>query len=99
MALLDDVKAVVMVHGTDDVGIVAELQGLIEAAKSELRTAGVAVGSDESDYDALLYLAIVFYCKANFGMDNPDARLYDERFERLKQILSIDDVTSARAVT
>ena len=41
---------------------------------------------------------MIFYAKANFGMDNPDAKLFDARFERLKQILAADDQTKEPTV-
>lgn len=97
MALLDDVKTATMLQGVTDPDIVGELTALIEAGKAELRTAGVDAPANADPLDPLAKQAVIFFVKANFGFDNPDARLYDSRFERMKQILGMDDVTKAGA--
>jgi uncharacterized phage protein (predicted DNA packaging) len=67
-----------------------EIQDLIEAARSDLKTAGVsAVCVDATDPDALVKRAIVTYSKAAFGMDNPDADRYMAAYESLKVHLAL----------
>lgn len=61
----------------------AEIEDLIEAARAHLRAGGVSDEKAADDSDSTVRLAIKVYCKANFGMDNPDA-------DRLAQ--SFDDI-------
>lgn len=72
--MLDDVKTALRVSGTS---LDTEIQDLIEAAKADLALSGVHP-SKIIDTDPLIKRAIVTYCKAYFGYDNPEA----ERFER-----------------
>ena len=63
-----------------------EIQGLIDAAKRDLAIAGV----DKIDEtDPLIRRAIITYCKANFGYDNPEAERFQESYDKLKQHLSL----------
>ena len=67
-----------------------EIQNLIDACKSDLETSGVAPSYFlEAKYKALIKRAIVTYCKAEFGFDNPDAQRLHESYELQKQKLSI----------
>jgi uncharacterized phage protein (predicted DNA packaging) len=63
-----------------------EIQGLIDAAKRDLSIAGVDI-IDEGD--ALIRRAIITYCKANFGYDNPEAERFQQSYDMLKQHLSL----------
>jgi len=97
MALLDDIKARLRVT-TDDLGIVGEVQDLIDAAKADLALAGIA--EDKIiETDPLIKRAITTYCKANFGYDNPDADRLNESYEMLKQHLSLAQDYSGCIVT
>ncbi|WP_027410365.1 head-tail connector protein [Anoxybacteroides tepidamans] len=63
-----------------------EIQDLINAAKRDLGVAGVDV-IDETD--PLIRRAIITYCKANFGYDNPEAERFQQSYDMLKQHLSL----------
>lgn len=75
--------------GVADEMLMSEVTALILAGKQELRTAGVRV----TDTDDLTRVAILYYCKANWGFDNPDKLFFEKRFDRLKAILSLDAET------
>lgn len=86
MAMLDDVKNVLRVSGTDfDV----ELNDLIESAREELRLAGVHSTLASSNSDILVKKAITVYCKAEFGFDNQEAERFRKAFDSLKQHLTL----------
>ncbi|MGB4610926.1 MAG: hypothetical protein WBH77_09940 [Saccharofermentanales bacterium] len=91
--LIEEVKYACMVGDTSDENILTELELLVNAAKEELKTAGVNIPAIESDLNSLLRTAIIFYCKAHFGYDNPDSDRYERRFDELKVILSLDKST------
>ena len=71
-ALLEHIKAVNRIT-TDYVGIVSELQELIESAKMDLSMSGIRGEALVSPYDPIIVRAISLYTKANFGFDNPDS--------------------------
>ena len=50
----------------------AEIEDLIEAARAAMRAGGVADSVAADDSNGTVRLAVKVYCKANFGMDNPD---------------------------
>ena len=72
--LLDHIKAVNRIT-TDDVGIVSELQELIESAKMDLSMSGIQGDALVSPYEPIIVRAISLYTKANFGVDNPEVHL------------------------
>jgi len=63
-----------------------EIQDLINAAKSDLSIAGVDIINED---DPLIRRAIITYCKANFGYDNPEAERFQQSYDMLKQHLSL----------
>lgn len=65
-----------------------EIQDLIDAAKRDLEIAGVAKDKIV-DTDKLIRRAIITYCKANFGYDNPEAERFQQSYDMLKQHLSL----------
>jgi uncharacterized phage protein (predicted DNA packaging) len=65
-----------------------EIQDLIDAAKRDLEIAGVAKDKIV-DTDKLIKRAIITYCKANFGYDNPEAERFQQSYDMLKQHLSL----------
>lgn len=85
MALLDDVKAAVRVTSTN-AGIVAEITDLINAAEYDLKNTGINI--DDLD-DPLIKRAIILYCKAHFGYNNPDAQRFGENYNSLKSHLAM----------
>lgn len=81
--ILEKIKKELRVNGTifDD-----EIGGLIESAKLDLGIGGV---SNVLETDALIYRAISLYCKAHFGMANPDSEKYLESYTSLRTHLSL----------
>ena len=66
----------------------AEIEDLIEAARAALRAGGVSEAKAADDSDGTVRLAIKVYCKANFGMDNPDADRLTQSFDDLLTMMS-----------
>ena len=83
MALIDDVKQVLRVSTT---AMDTEITDLIEACKLDLGISGL---DTIQDTDPLIKRAIMTYCKANFGYDNPDAERLNESYVMLKKHLAI----------
>jgi uncharacterized phage protein (predicted DNA packaging) len=89
MALLDDVKTALRISiGTTEFD--TEVQDLIEAAKADLGLSGV-VNEKVIDTDPLIKRAVVVYCKANFGYDNPEADRLQKSYDLLKTHLTLSD--------
>ena len=63
-----------------------EIQDLIEGALSDLQLSGVV---NAVETDSLIIRAVVTYCKANFGWDNPDSEKLQMSYEMLKQHLTM----------
>lgn len=83
--MLESVKRALRVTVSD---FDEEIQDLIDAAKRELEIAGV--DKDKIvDTDKLIRRAIITYCKANFGYDNPEAERFQQSYDMLKQHLSL----------
>lgn len=97
MPLFDDVKSALRVS-TDDTGITQEINDLIAAARSDLIRAGVLAEKVNSDDDSLIKRAIITYCKANFGYDNPDAERFQRSYDILRQELSLSSDYKAVSV-
>ena len=53
-----------------------EVDGLCRAARHDLMLSGVIEGKAKSDTDPLVVEAVMTYCKARFGLDNPDSDKY-----------------------
>lgn len=81
--ILEKIKKELRVNGTTfDV----EIQGLIDSAKLDLGIGGVI---NTVETDPLIYRAISLYCKAHFGMANPDSEKYLESYTSLRTHLSL----------
>lgn len=96
--MLESVKLALRVTVSD---FDEEIQDLIDAAKRDLEIAGVAKDKIV-DTDKLIRRAIITYCKANFGYDNPEAERFQQSYDMLKQRLSlsydyraVDDVATS----
>lgn len=64
-----------------------EIQDLIDAAKADLIMAGVATDKVENT-DPLIKRAIILYCKANYGYEEPKiAERFEQSYLSLKQHL------------
>lgn len=61
----------------------AEIEDLIDAARAAMRAGGVADAVASDDANSTVRLAVKVYCKAHFGMDNPDADRLAQSFEDL----------------
>lgn len=84
MELIDEVKAALRVKSNDD-GILAEINTLILAAESDLISCGIIKPTNyTSDSASLFRMAVIMYCKANFGYDNPDAPRFAETYTWIK---------------
>lgn len=82
MALIDKVKVNIRLSATTfDTD---EIQPLIDACKAELALAGV---TKLDDTDPLIFRAIIYYCKGNFGFDD-DGDRYIKAYEHLKLALA-----------
>lgn len=66
----------------------SEVDDLIEACKKDLEISGIASSSIDED-DALIKRAIITYCKAHFGYDNPDYERLIKAYDLLKSHLAI----------
>jgi len=96
VALLDDVKNVLRVSGND---LDIEVIDLIDAAKEDLKLSGI-LESRVTEVDPLIKRAIIVYCKANFGWDNPEAERLQNSYDMLKAHLSSStDYIIERAIT
>lgn len=92
--ILTDVKSCLRISTT---AFNNEINDLISSAKVDLGISGVL--NNNLDTDALIKRAIILYCKANFGYDNPDADKLKNSYEMLKSHLSLSSDYSYFAVT
>ncbi len=81
--MLEKIKGILRISD-DDFNI--EITGLINACKADLKLAGIV---KDSDTDPLIERAISIYCKANFGIDNPDFDKYNTSYNMLKNHLAV----------
>lgn len=93
MALIDDLKLALRISNT---AYNTEISDLILAAKADLGICGLV---SIADTDALIKRAIILYCKANFGFDNPDASKLQQSYEMLRNHLSLSADYAFFAVT
>jgi hypothetical protein len=95
MAILDEAKLALRIAAatTDFDG---EITGLINAALADLRLAGLAL---EDTDEPLLKQAVITYCKAKFGYDNPDADRFQLSYDLLKAHLTLAEDYTTYCVT
>lgn len=86
MALIDDVKDALRISGSD---LNTEVTDLINAAQSDLKLSGILSSKAASTTDPLIRRAVVVYCKANFGWDNPEAERFQKSYDMIKQHLCL----------
>lgn len=82
MALLDEVKVALRVTSPmydNEVGM------LISAAMADMSRVGVpeVILTGDADMDPLAKMAVVLYCKAHFGFDNPQAELFQDSYRHV----------------
>jgi uncharacterized phage protein (predicted DNA packaging) len=84
--MLGDVKTSLRISGND---LDMEILDLIESAKADLILSGV--NKDKViDTDPLIKRAIIIYCKANFGYDEPKiAERFEQSYISLKHHLTL----------
>ena len=68
-----------------------ELYGLILSAKIDLQLAGIS-DSALDEPDAMVERAILTYCKAHFGMANPDSEKYAESYNLQRNKLALSGI-------
>lgn len=86
MALLNDVKDALRVNGNT---LDTEIQDIIDAAKADLLLSGVHP-QRINDSDPLIKRAIIVYCKANFGYEDPVmAERFQKSYDSLKYHLTL----------
>lgn len=84
--MLQDVKNVLRVNGED---LDMEILDLIEAAKADLVLSGLHK-ERVIETDPLIKRAIILYCKAHFGYDDPNlAARFEQSYESLKMHLAL----------
>lgn len=83
--MLADVKDALRLSGTD---LDIEVQDLIDAAKADLQLSGVPADKIV-DTDPLIKRAVIVYCKAHFGWDNPEADRFAKSYDMLKMHLTL----------
>lgn len=85
--MLEDVKNALRISDDD---FDSEIRDLIEAAKSDLETSGVASSFIKEEKNSpLIKNAIINFCKAEFGYDNPDSDRFRRAYESLKIKLAL----------
>lgn len=83
--ILDDVKRELRVTNA---AFNSELQDLIDAALIDLHIP--QINPDKiTETDPLIKRAVILYCKANFGLENPDAEKYQKAYDNLVEKLSL----------
>jgi uncharacterized phage protein (predicted DNA packaging) len=96
MTILDDVKSALRVSGT---AMDIEITDLISASLLDLKTSGIDADKTlESAMDPLIKRAVITYCKAYFGYDNPDADRLIQSYQMLKNHLSLSSEYRAAVV-
>lgn len=86
--MLDEVKQALRISISNTVYDI-EVQGLIASATADLVLAGVNPTKAGDTTDPLIKRAVVVYCKANFGWDNPDAEKLQQSYNSLKMSLTL----------
>ena len=85
--LTDDVRNAIRADPDPDLDI--EIEDLIGAAKADLELSGVNKIKDD---DPLIKRAIVAYCKAHFGYEDPNlSDRFAESYESLKHHLTLSN--------
>ena len=65
-----------------------EVQDLIDAVLLDLRIPQIDA-TKIVETDPLIKRAVILYCKANFGLDNPDSEKYQRSYDNLVEKLSL----------
>ena len=84
--MLEFIKNSLRVSGSD---FDDEIMSLINAAREDLKTSGIASTTISDTSNSLVKNAIMNYCKAEFGFDNPDSEKFRNAYESLKAKLAL----------
>lgn len=73
-----------------------EIEAVISAALADMKRVGVADAcfDEESDYFPIVRQAVIVFCKAHFGGDNPNEEM---GFWRKSYMMHIDDLLNSGA--
>lgn len=66
-----------------------EVDLLIASARADLIRVGVSSVLAEKDDDPLVATAIIWFCKARFGFDNPEAERMEKIYEMCRAELAL----------
>lgn len=83
--MLDKVKTALRINNSS---FDEEIKSLISACKKDLELAGIEP-SKIIITDNMIVQAIILYCKANFGFDNPESERFSKAYESMKSLLSL----------
>lgn len=86
--MLDAVKVALRISQANT-AFDGEINDLITAAQQDLALSGVTPTKANDTTDPLIKRAVVIYCKAHFGWDNPDAEKLQRSYEMLKTHLTL----------
>ncbi|HYF81155.1 MAG TPA: head-tail connector protein [Symbiobacteriaceae bacterium] len=84
--MLDEVRSALRVDGTD---LDTEIQGLIDAAVSDLILSGVSAAKAQAMVDPLIKRAVIIYCQAHFDYADRSAERLLQSYAMLKAHLSM----------
>jgi uncharacterized phage protein (predicted DNA packaging) len=86
--LIIDCKTALRISTNNEL-IVGEIEDLISAARQDLILSGILPSKANNDNDPLIKRAIIIYCKANYGFDNPDSEKLQNSYNLLKASLAL----------
>ena len=89
MAIRDDVKLALRIAAATT-AYDTEIDMLISAAESDLTASGVDGTQATAATDALIKHAIITYCKAHFGSNNPDSERLQAAYAMLVNKLALN---------
>lgn len=94
--MLEDAKGALRIDGDD---LDMEIQDLIDAAKADLQLSGVH-STKIVDTDPLIKRAVIVYCKANFGYEDPKlTERFQASYTSLKHHLTLSAEYTEAVVT
>ncbi|HEX9060407.1 MAG TPA: head-tail connector protein [Clostridia bacterium] len=87
--ILDDIKTCLRIKNSS---FDTEINDLISACQNDLMLSGIIQDKALDVTDPLIKRAIIVYCKAYFGFDNPDADRLQESYKMLKMHLCLSSI-------
>jgi len=88
--LLTEVRGFLRITANDTV-INNEIDTLIKACQKDLIKNGITSTKAENTGDSLIKMAILLYCKAEFGLDNKNYDKFRASYETLRTELALTD--------